>query len=252
MALFGTLFNDIMITRKDVNNVDAMTMKVPISYGPNQKFLAKLQQDQKLSEPAMTLPRMSFELLGMIYNGDRKLTRHQMNTKPLAITDDSFSTQFVAAPYDLEFQLNIMVKYSEDGNKIVEQIVPFFKPDWTASVQIIDNLDFTVDIPIVLQSIATEDTYDGDFNERRVLIWTLNFTMKAQYFGPLQTKKIIKFSEVNLFGSMNANTAFEVVKTQPGLTANGTPTTDITQTIPYANINADDPWDFIVTIEDIV
>lgn len=250
VALFGTLFNDIIISRKTNNDVEMMRMKVPIAYGPIQKFLARIGEDPNLDAPAMTLPRMSFEMLGMIYNGDRKLTRHQLNKKALPLDDDSFSTQFTAAPYDIEFQLNIMVKYSEDGNKIIEQIVPFFKPDWTASVQIIDDLDFAIDVPIVLTGIGQEDTYDDAFENRRVLVWTLNFTMKAQYFGPITNKKVIKFTEANVYGSTNANTALEVIKVQPGLTANGEATTDINETVPYTDINSDDDWDYIVTIED--
>lgn len=251
VALFGTLFNDIIIDRKDSNGTSTTRFKVPIAYGPTQKFLSKVGEDPEHTAPATVLPRMSFEMLGMIYDGERKLTRHQLNKVTLPTNDNSFSTQFTSAPYNIEFQLNIMTKYPEDGNKIFEQIAPFFKPDWTASVEIIPELEnFAIDVPIVLNSVTTEDTYEGAFEERRLLIWTLNFTLKGQYFGPVAERKVIKFTDVDVYGSMDATDALETITTQPGLTANGEPTTDIDETIPYDQINFDDDWAFIVTVED--
>jgi len=105
---------------------------------------------------------------------------------------------FAPAPYDIEFQLNVMTKYNEDGTKIIEQILPFFKPDCTVSVKLIDELGTYFDIPIVLNSVSQEDTYEGDFESRRALIWTLNFTMKGYFFGPVSTKKQITFVDVDL------------------------------------------------------
>ena len=251
VALFGTLFNDIVITRKDSAGAAATRFKVPIAYGPTQKFLSKVDEDPDHTAPAITLPRMSFEMLGMIYDGERKLTRQQTNKIALPTNDNSFRTQFTSAPYNIEFQLNIMTKYPEDGNKIFEQIAPFFKPDWTASVEIIPELDdFAIDVPIILNSVSTEDTYEGAYEDRRILIWTLNFTLKGQYFGPVAERKVIKFVDVDVYGTMDSTVALEAVKTQPGLTANGEPTTDINETIPYQDINFDDDWDFIVTVED--
>jgi len=249
IAMFGTLFNEIEISRG--SGAGLQTMKVPISYAPIQKFMARILQDPDLDKPsALTMPRMSFELLDFNYAGDRKLTRHQHRKTAQSTDDDTFLRQFVPVPYDLNFQLNIVVKYPEDGFKIVEQILPYFKPEWTSSVQLLDNFDILYDIPTVLNSVSYEDTYDGDFKDRRAIIWTLNFTVHAWYFGPNAAKKVIKFANTSVYSEVNANTALERVTVQPGLTANGEPTTDITQTVPYADVNFDDDWAYIVQVEE--
>jgi len=250
VATFGTLFNDIIITRKDNSGNTVQSMKVPIAYGPKQKFLARLEQDPSLSAPAMTLPRMSFELLTMTYAPDRKLTRLLHDNTPRQITENTYKTQFAAVPYDLDFELNIMTKYNEDGIKILEQIIPFFTPDFTPKIKLMDEFDIALDVPIVLNAISNEDTYDGDFETRRALIWTLTFTVKGYYFGPSQEKKIIKFAEMNMYDKFDAEDPVVQITNRPGLTANGQPTTDINSTVPYTDIESDDDWGLIVTIEE--
>lgn len=198
VAVFGTLFNDIKVGRsKDNLNLDFL-MDVPVNYGPMQKFLARLEQDPDFDAPAMTLPRMTFEITNLTYDGTRKLTNAMRNS---VVSDNKnvLRTQYTPAPYNLDFQLNIMAKYAEDGTKILEQILPFFKPEQTLSVKLIDDLNVYFDVPIVLNSVATEDTYEGDFQTRRALIWTLNFTLKGYYFGPLVEKKVVKFVRSNIF-----------------------------------------------------
>ena len=251
VALFGTLFNDISIQRFDNSGNLEQTMKVPLNYGPMQKFLSRIEQDPDFTAPAITLPRMTFELVSLYYDGERKLTNFARNTKGISSNDGALLSQFAPTPYNLEFQLNIMAKYSEDATKIVEQILPFFKPEFTVTAKLIDSMDMLTDIPVVLNSINTEDTYEGSYEERRAIIWTLTFTLKGYYYGPTTTRKIIKFANTNLYSSLTANTAVERVIVQPGLTANGTPTTDINVTVPYANINIDDDWAYIVRIENL-
>ena len=197
VAVFGTMFNDIEISRK-TGNATTQRMKVPINYAPMQKILARLDQNLQNNAPAITLPRMSFEMTGMTYNPDRKLTSVTKMVRSSA-ADGTMTTMFSPAPYDIEFQLNIMTKYNEDGTKIVEQILPFFKPDCTVSVKLIDELNTYFDIPIVLNSVSQEDTYEGDFESRRALIWTLNFTMKGYFFGPVSTKKQITFVDADIY-----------------------------------------------------
>ena len=256
VAVFGTLFNDITISRQDNSGTTIQTMKVPVNYGPMQKFLSKLEQDPNLRAPAITLPRITFEITGMTYDGERTLTSLTRHRKASATDNNSYNTQFSPTPYNIEFQLNIMTKYTEDGSKILEQIIPFFKPEFTPTVKLIDDLDMYFDIPVVLNSVATEDTYEGSYEERRALIWTLNFTMKAYFFGPVVTKKVIKFTEIGTYNGLTENTAgniaLENVTVQPGLTANGTPTTDINETVAYDEINNLDDWDYVVQIEDAV
>lgn len=251
VAVFGTLFNDIQIGRSDSAGAEIQRITVPVNYAPIQKILARLEQDPNLSAPAISLPRMSFEITGMSYSADRKLTSLTKQVKRNASNNVSVSSLLAPAPYDIEFQLNIMTKHTEDGSKILEQIIPYFKPDVTVSVKIIDSLETYIDIPVILNSISLEDSYEGDFQTRRALIWTLNFTMKAYFFGPASNKKIIKFADIDLKSSMASNSRTNTnVTVQPGLTAQGVGTTSITNTVPYVNINIDDDWDYVVQISD--
>ena len=252
VAVFGTLFNDITISRQDNSDTTIQTMKVPVNYGPMQKFLAKLEQDPNLRAPAMTLPRISFEIVGMSYDGERVLTGLTRHKKPRTTDDNTYNTQFAPTPYNIEFQLNIMTKFTEDGSKILEQIIPFFKPEFTPTVKLIDDLEMYFDIPVILTSITTEDTYEGSYDDRRALIWTLSFTMKAYYFGPTVTKKVIKFTKIATYNGLTSNTSLESVLVQPGLTANGTPTSKLSETVAYGEINNLDDWAYIVRIEDTV
>ena len=209
------------------------------------------EQQEKLNKPvAITLPRMSFEITGMTFNPERKIGGLQKYVKGNATTDNVLSSQYTPAPYDLNLQLNIMTKYNEDGTKILEQILPYFQPEYTPTVKILDDMELYLDIPIVLNSVTQEDVYEGNFEERRSLIWTLDFTMKAFYFGPTSNRKIIKFAEASVFAPMEATQAEEKVTVQPGLTANGTPTDSADNTVDYNDINIDDDWAFIVQVED--
>jgi len=251
VAVFGTLFNDIQIGRSNTAGTEIQRITVPINYAPMQKILARLEQDPNLSAPAMTLPRMSFEITSMAYNGERKLTSLTKQIKSRGSDNLSVTSVLTPAPYDIDFQLNIMTKHTEDGSKILEQIVPYFKPDITVSVKIIDSLNTYVDIPVVLNNVSLEDTYDGDFQTRRALIWTLNFTMRAYFFGPATAKRVIKFADVSLKPNFSATSPVtNRVTVQPGLTAGGIGTTSSTDTIPYSDINIDDDWDYVIQITD--
>jgi hypothetical protein len=253
VAVFGTLFNDISIQRNNATGSVSKTLKVPINYAPMQKVLARIDQDLELDAPAMTLPRMSFEITGMNYAPDRKLPRMNKLRKTDAETNSSQAIAYNPAPYDISFDLNIMTKLNEDGTKILEQIIPFFTPDVTHSVKILDDMDLYLDIPIILNSVSFEDVYEGDFESRRSLIWTLSFTMKAYYFGPVSTKKVIKFSTANAFPADNSLVATEgeSVTVQPGLKSDGTPANTVENSIPVDDISSDDDWAAIATIEDI-
>jgi hypothetical protein len=218
VAVFGTLFNDIQISRKDNSANTIQTMTVPVNYGPMQKFLARLEQDPNLTAPQITLPRISFEMTGLTYDGERNLTVLNRHSKFITSNNASFNTQFTPAPYNITFQLNIMTKFQEDGTKIMEQILPYFKPDFTPTVKLIDDVDMHLDIPIVLDNVTFEDTYEGNFEQRRALVWTLTFTLKGYYFGPVTQKKIIKFVKTNFYQALDADTYVQFVTVQPGLT----------------------------------
>jgi len=249
VAVFGTLFNDIQIERKTASGTFSK-MKVPINYAPMQKILARLEGDPDLNAPAMTLPRMSFEITSMNYSPERKVGSLQKYSKGSPLDNNRLMTRYSPAPYDIEFELNIMCKYNEDATRILEQILPFFKPEVTPSVKLIDDLDLYLDIPIVLNSVSTEDTYDGDFLSRRALIHTLNFTLRGYYFGPAQEKKVIKFVQSNITMPIEGTQADSSTTVQPGKTAEGLPTTDINETVSYLDINIDDDWNYVVVVED--
>ena len=251
IALFGTMFNKISIVRNDVTTgAEVQRMIVPISYGPYQKFLARVNQDPELDRrTAITLPRMAFEITNMQYDGSRKLNSVKKIQGKIN-SDNSKAFQYVGAPYNIDFTLSIMTKYAEDGTQILEQIIPFFKPEWTTTVKLIDNID-PLDIPLILNSISMDDVYDGDFEARRALLWTLNFTMKGWYFGPQRETKVIKFMDIRTHSNTPANTPPDQQFTiQPGLTIDGLPTQSIDETIDYELINIDDDWGIITIFRD--
>jgi hypothetical protein len=250
ITLFGTRFNKIVITRDDLDKQEVQKMVVPISYGPWQKFLSRITQDPDFTKKsAISLPRMSFELNNMSYDGVRKIPSTQ-KIRNLSGSEDNGTRpfQWSAAPYNLDFSLFIMTKYSEDAMKIVEQILPFFKPEWTTTVKLIDGLE-PIDIPIILNSVTNEELYEGSYEERRSVLWTLNFTMKCWYFGPERKRSVIKFVDARLWTDVDENKdPKEGVRIYPGLTETGEPTTDPEETVFYQEIEFDDDWAVITEI----
>lgn len=231
VAIFGTLFNQLKIQRKNSAGATIQSFVVPIAYGPYQKFLAKLNDNSTSQRSAITLPRMSFDITSISYDSARKIANTMKLTKTtLAEDDDSRKMQYAPSPYNLEFNLYIMTKYSEDATKIVEQILPFFNPEWVTTANIISGLE-PLDIPLILNSVTQEEIYEGDFTERRSVMWTLSFTMKGWYFGPEKKKKVIKFVDTDLYNDPTAgdtiNTAnsvfMEGLNVQPGLDNDGNP-----------------------------
>lgn len=255
VALFGTIFNQLTIKRRDNAGSEIQTMIVPLSYAPFQKILARVLQDPDLNNStttAINLPRMSFEITSIVYDPSRKIASTQkMRKSQKAETDSSRNFLYASVPYNLDFSLYIMTKYSEDATQLMEQIIPFFTPDWTVTAKMVPDLD-PLDIPIILNGVTTEELYEGDFAERQSILYTLSFTLKGWYFGPEKQRKVIKFIDIDMATGTLANTSpEESVIIQPGLTANGTPTTDINETIPYTSIQFDDDWGVITLIEDV-
>lgn len=250
IALFGSIFNKISIARNDVSSDEEIQrMVVPISYGPYQKFLARIHQDPELNrKTAITLPRMSFEMTKFEYDGSRKINSIKKLKSSNMTDSNSANFQYAPAPYDIEFSLYIMTSNAEDGTQILEQIIPFFKPEWTTTVKLIDNID-PIDIPLVLQTVDIQDLYESKFETRRALLWILTFRMKCWYFGPTRQKKVIKFIDENFYTSLDVNSEPAVtINIQPGLTSEGLPTTSLSETIPYIEIQEDDDWGVITTI----
>ena len=197
---FGTLFNDIHLVRKDNSGVIQQSMKVPLAYGPRQKYLVRLADDPDLSkQTAVTLPRIGFEIAGLSYDPTRKLQRVQKFKKVKGAKASQLDTQYMPVPYNIDFELYILSKQSDDALQIVEQILPYFQPDYTVTIN--DNTDMGVkrDVPVILNSIAYEDDYQGDFASRRAIIYTLSFTAKFYLYGPVTSSKVIKTVQVDQY-----------------------------------------------------
>ena len=179
VVAFGSLFNTIEVRRTDSSDAVTEVVKIPLSYGPKDKMLTRISADPNLNpKVALTVPRMGFELTSMTYDGTRKLNTMGRNVKR-GTTSQTLKKQYNPVPYNWEFSLYIFVKNAEDGTQILEQILPFFTPDFTVTMTIISGMSVKHDIPLILNSVTSEDTYEGDFATRRSIIWTLSFTMKG-------------------------------------------------------------------------
>jgi len=198
VVLFGTVFNDISIKRLKADGTVEREFKVPIAYGPAEKFLSKLNQGSTIS-----LPRMSFEITDYAYDPVRKLQTTKKFKKVKSGSTTDLNTVYNPVPYDFNITLGIMVKYSDDGTQILEQILPYFTPEFQVTMNEMSTMGIKRDIPIILNSVATEDTYEGDFLTRRALIHTLTFTVKGHIYGRTGDQGIIREVDVNLGANMN-------------------------------------------------
>ena len=204
---FGTLFNGITIKQ------DGSTVKVPLAYGPTQKFLARLEQAPNLSQATqISLPRMSFEFTGLTYDSSRKVT----TTQTIAVKNPDDGTDikkvFMPVPYNMQFELAIMCKLNDDALQLVEQILPFFQPQYNLTINLVSLINEKKDVPVVLENITMQDEYEGDFTSRRVLYYTLRFTAKTYLFGPVTSasKDIIKTASVRYLAGGSQSTQRDV------------------------------------------
>jgi len=204
---FGTLFNDINIRHKDSSGDSISQMKVPLAYGPVQKFLARIEQQPELNKPiAMTLPRLSFEMTSIQYDPTRKANITQTFKASDGI---NLKKVFLPVPYNLGFQLILISKLNDDALQVVEQILPYFQPAFNLTVDLVDSIGEKRDIPVVLDNVSFTDDYEGDFSTRRILIYTFNFTAKTYLFGPIaeSTDGLIRKVQVDTYSSTDTTTA---------------------------------------------
>lgn len=256
VTLFGTLFNDIYINRVDATNDVINTIKIPLSYAPKEKVLARLEADPALERPiAIILPRMSFEITTMTYAATRKLPSINRSTRT-GNDPTQLKYQYSPVPYDISFSLYIMVKNQEDGTQILEQILPYFTPEYTVTVDILPEMNHKIDVPTTLLNVTPQDSYEGNFQERRVITWTLDFIMKGYFYGPVRESKIINLANTNFFDASlfdNINNAVgntEVVSNitiVPGLTANGLPASNTSLSVNKNEISANSNYGYITT-----
>lgn len=263
VILFGTLFNDIHITRTNSAGQTTHLLKVPLAYAAKEKMLTRFENDPEIQrETAVILPRMSFVMEGVTYDGTRKLNTLGRSAVKDTTNPNRLKYQYNPVPYNFNFKLYVYVKNAEDGTKIMEQILPFFTPDWTSTIALIPEMNINMDIPIVLNNIAIEDSYDGNFKDRRALIWTVDFTLKGYIYGPIKKSNVVKFANtsfyipdssiVDLGSAVGISSPNDRVTVAPGLDANGNPTSNAQLTIDRNLIEADDDFGFVTDISGII
>ena len=199
VAVFGTLFNDINVERKNSGGTVIEKIKVPLAYGPKQKHVLASQETTTVARQTATrTPRMGFALTGVAYDSIRKLNTVGRNVAAnTAAGTSTLMTQYNPVPYNFDFTLFILVKNAEDGTQILEQILPFFTPEFTVTINTIPEMGIKADTPIILNSADVSDEYEGDLDQRRTIIWTLSFLLKGYIYPDLKTSSVIKSIEVN-------------------------------------------------------
>lgn len=193
VVAFGSLFQDIYIERHNDQTADVEKhLLVPLSYAPKEKWLVRILQNPVLEagNVAIVLPRMSFILESMVYDPERKLQSTVYNEKQTSGTQKN--KQYVPVPYDYNFSFYILTDFYDDGTQILEQILPFFMPEFTVSVNTVPEMGLSHDVPVILNSTTVDDNYETGFEDKRLIVWTLNFVMKGWVYGPISEQGVIK------------------------------------------------------------
>ena len=263
VATFGTLFNDITVKRKLSSGETVKELKVPLSYAPRGKFLSKITaqpDDNNIDKrTAIVLPRMSFEMTDFSYDSERKL--NSLGMRYHKKENDNQKSMYNPVPYNIGFSLNVYVEHFDEGLQIIEQIVPFFSPYLNIPSKLIyDDMGVVDDVPVLLNDVSLEESYEGQFEDKRVIMWNLSFTLKTNIFKPVKDTNLIRQVETNIIstptGDSGEVTPEEVQQaqesgvksksvTKPGLTEQGEPTTKESESIPKEEIQADDNYGFI-------
>ena len=234
---FGTLFNQIYIKHEKKDDSTLDETKVGLAYGPQQKFFAKIREQANLTKAvAITLPRMSFEMTNISYDPTRKSGITQTFK---AKDGNNIKKVFMPVPYNIGFELSIWTKLNDDALQIVEQILPYFQPAFTLTVDLVKSIGEKRDIPLVLDNVSFQDDYEGDFSTRRALIYTLNFTAKTYLFGPIAdtSEGLIKKVQTDLY----ADTDIQKVKREMRYTV----TPDPADAGPADDFGFDENWEFL-------
>ena len=200
VAAFGTLFNDINVERKNSAGTVLEKIKVPLAYGPKQKWILALQETSASRKVIATrTPRMGFAFTGVAYDSTRKLNTLGRNVaaNTALSTTTSLLTQYNPVPYNFDFELFILVNNAEDGTQILEQILPYFTPEFTVTINTIPDMGIKADVPIILNSASQSDEYEGELATRRTIIWTLSFLLKGFIYPDIKSSAVIKQIEVN-------------------------------------------------------
>ena len=206
---FGTLFNNIECRKENADGSVYSRMKVPLAYGPRQKFLARLEQQADLNQKvAITVPRLSFEMTGISYDSARKLAPTTLSLK--STDKDTVRKQFTPVPYNIDFELNVISKTNDEALELTEQILPLFQPSYQMTIKLVSDMNDFRDIPIVLNSVNYSDDYEGSFDDKKITLITMNFTCKTYIFGPVGTQGPIKKAKVDTYTSTDLSATRQV------------------------------------------
>lgn len=213
---FGNLFKDIQILRYNTDGTEAERFLVPIQYASKEKYVARLQGDPNLDRKIqVSLPSMSFEMNGITYDATRK---QNTNVKNFVQNGSVINSQYNPVPYNLDFSLSIYVRNSEDGNQIIERILPYFTPDYTIKINLVPTMGVISDVPIVLNNVSYDNEYEGNFgSDTRIIIWTLNFTVKGSFYGNVSESGIIYHTITNIYNDITAEDQIQFNLTQTGV-----------------------------------
>ena len=235
IVAFGSKFNEIIVARKSLNQSTQFEhFKVPLVYGSKEKYLTLITSDPDLNKSiATTVPRISFELTGLTYDSSRKQVTTLQNFAARGTTNTStgVNSQLVPVPYNFDISMSIYVRNTEDGTQIIEQILPFFTPDYTVTVDLNPTMEQKYDIPIILNSVTNETDYEGDMMATRLIIWNLQFTMKGYIFPSIKSSEVIRMANTNIFIDETSDTIQKVLI----YTANGHGTFSENEVIRSAN-----------------
>ena len=221
VVAFGTIFNNITIHRTDSNNNVVQSIKVPLAYSPKEKFLTRLEQQADLDNRsvAVTLPRMGFEISGISYDSSRKLQKIGKFRSARSDRGDVMDYQYNPVPYNISLNLYSFTATAESGLQIIEQILPYFQPDYTVTINTIPSMGIKRDVPIILNSVNYEDTYDGAYTQRRAVNYTLSFTAKTYLYGPIYSQRVIKETQADLYSDTPVSSREERVVVVPNPTS---------------------------------
>lgn len=211
ITAFGRIFNDIVIERRDAEGNKVQTMKVPFSYAAKEKWLQRVEQDTDIDGQAVgfTLPRISFEMTNLSYDGVRKVQSMSRLFKYETGQTETLTSTFAPVPYNIEISAYVIAKSQEDALMIVEQILPFFTPQYNVPMKALPDMDLMIDVPVILNSVSMQDDYEGDMMTRRQIIYTLNFTLKTYLFGPVGTANVITKVDVAIKDTDDTSKVYE-------------------------------------------
>ena len=228
VSVFGSIFNDMEVVKKDAAGKILQKIKVPLGYAPRTKVLARLTEQTSDPKMAMKLPRMSFEISSMEYDSNARVSKHKNYTK--TIVGDSLQLNKLGAPavYKVGFELNILASTQDEGLQMLEQILPMFQPEYTVTIKDIPAMDITTDTPIILESVTLNDDYEGDLITRRAIIYTLSFSTRIRYYRGLGKSKQILYTDVDY--SENVDPTTHKFETQ---SVDGTTAAPYTETINF-------------------